>query len=165
MPYADPAKNQACKDAWRKNNPQKASAAIADWRSRNKERIARKNAEWREANRERIAASDAAYRLKNSEKMKAASRRWRKENPGKVNARTARRTAALLQATPPWADLKEIEKFYIEAARLTRETGIPHEVDHYYPLRAKNSCGLHIPLNLRVTTRAINRSKQNKMPS
>jgi hypothetical protein len=72
--------------------------------------------------------------------------------------------AAKLRATPPWADLKAIEAIYIEATRLTRETGIPYDVDHYYPLQGKNSCGLHVPWNLKIVTQSANRSKGNKMP-
>lgn len=65
---------------------------------------------------------------------------------------------------PPWADRKKIQAMYLEAKRLTRETGIRHEVDHFYPLRGKNSCGLHVEYNLRIITGAENRKKFNKMP-
>jgi hypothetical protein len=164
LPYRDPAKNQACKDRWRLANPEKQRAAIASWRSRNKEHIRQQDAEYRRVNSDKEAKRHARYRKNNKEKMAAASARWKRENPGKVNAKTARRTAAKLQATPPWADLDAIAAFYIEAARLTRDTGIPHEVDHYYPLQGKISCGLHVPWNLKIATRTANRQKGNKMP-
>ena len=51
---------------------------------------------------------------------------------------------------------------YAEAARLTKETGIPHEVDHEVPLQGINVCGLHWHENLRIVTAFVNRSKGNK---
>lgn len=80
-------------------------------------------------------------------------------------ADAARRSAALIRATPPWLTntmLTEITSLYAKAERATRETGIPHEVDHVVPLRGAHVCGLHVPWNLRVTTRADNRSKSNR---
>lgn len=54
--------------------------------------------------------------------------------------------------------------FYAEALRLTRETGIRHEVDHIYPLQSDVVCGLHCEANLRVITKFQNQSKKNRMP-
>lgn len=57
----------------------------------------------------------------------------------------------------------EILAFYDEARRLTRETGIKHEVDHVHPLKGVNFCGLHVPWNLQILTMSVNRSKSNKL--
>ncbi len=51
---------------------------------------------------------------------------------------------------------------YEEAQRLTKETGIPHEVDHDLPLNGKYVSGLHVFENLRVVTRNQNRTKSNR---
>jgi hypothetical protein len=175
----DPVKEKARRERRRQENPDLFKAYNAKWRAANREQINAegrerkrrnfhivrvKNAEYRQRHKEQIDESNKRYRENNRKKMCEASDRWRRANPGKVNARTAKRTAAKLQATPPWVDLKQIRAFYIEAARLTAETGVPHEVDHIYPLQGKTSCGLHVPWNLRVVHRSINRSKQNKMP-
>lgn len=53
---------------------------------------------------------------------------------------------------------------YEAAAALTKATGIPHHVDHVVPILAKEACGLHVPWNLVITTRAENYSRNNRMP-
>jgi hypothetical protein len=59
------------------------------------------------------------------------------------------------------ADRKAIRAFYVEARRLTDETGIPHHVDHIIPLRHPLVCGLHNEHNLRVITAEENMRKRN----
>lgn len=175
----NPKKEKLRKIAWRKRDPEAARAPGKKWRTNNRE-IA--NAASRDAKRRRRAISretDILYRQNNKDKIKKKNRQWRQKNAerlkrqqaeyvrnhrGEVNARTAKRTAAKLNATPPWADLDAIKLIYIKAARLTKETRIPHEVDHIYPLQGKFSCGLHVPWNLRIVTRTANRSKGNKLP-
>lgn len=90
---------------------------------------------------------------------------WARRNPGICNAITMKRWAAKLNATPEWADHSAIEAIYTEAARLTRTTGIPHEVDHVYPLQSPLVCGLHIAANLQILTKADNIRKHNRMPT
>ena len=96
----------------------------------------------------RIVTKQAKLRAQQSRDAKAA-----------VKALHARRTR---EAMPAWADREAIAAFYLEARRLTRETGIPHEVDHIEPLLGKNASGLHVHYNLRVVTRTENRRKSNK---
>lgn len=96
--------------------------------------------------------------------MLARWNRWAKAHPEKVNAIVARRKAAKLQATPMWASAAAIEAIYREAARLTKETGIAHAVDHYYPLISPLVCGLHVEHNLRVITKSDNSRKGNRLP-
>lgn len=58
-------------------------------------------------------------------------------------------------------DRAKIRELYDRASKLTRETGIPHEVDHIYPIQGRNGCGLHVHWNLQVITRQENRAKSN----
>lgn len=72
------------------------------------------------------------------------------------------RQDVLTQATPVWANVQEIGRLYLEAARLTKETGIAHHVDHEVPLRHGLVCGLHVTANLRVITAEENLRKNNR---
>jgi len=110
------------------------------------------------------------------EKHRIQVREWFRNNREKVKALPSRSldklayytslyNAAQLRATPRWADLKKISQFYHESQRLTKETGIPHEVDHIVPLRHKLASGLHVHDNLRVITMFENRSKSNRFIS
>jgi len=73
------------------------------------------------------------------------------------------RYANKLNATPPWADRAAIAAVYAEAERLTRETGIPHHVDHIVPLKHPLVCGLHVHTNLRAIPASENLAKGNRL--
>jgi hypothetical protein len=76
----------------------------------------------------------------------------------------SRRYAILKQATPPWVDKRAIAEKYEEARRKTKETGIPHHVDHIWPLVHECFSGLHVPWNLRVIPSVNNLTKKNTAP-
>ena len=94
-----------------------------------------------------------------------AHKKWSKINPAKVIANAMNRTRALRERIPPWLTDEHwvaINGFYLEAKRLTEETGIIHHVDHQIPLRGKLVSGLHVPWNLQVLTRDDNLRKANR---
>jgi len=98
--------------------------------------------------------------------QKARCAKWYKKNKHVATARLARRRAVLRNAAPGWLtkeDHKAIRRVYKQAAEMTKLTGIPHEVDHIYPLKGETMCGLHVPSNLRVITTFDNRSKGNRL--
>lgn len=101
----------------------------------------------------------AAYKARPKKKYRY------KPDPAKKCALVMKRNAAKLKAIPKWADLKAVEWFYIEAKRLTQETGTKHVVDHIFPLQSKLVCGLHCEANLQILTASENCRKHNKMPS
>lgn len=85
---------------------------------------------------------------------------------GKSNhcAVQVQRRAFKLQATPCWLtkeQSKQIQTFYVEAAKLTKEKGINYHVDHILPLQGVNICGLHVSWNLQVLTESENSQKNN----
>jgi hypothetical protein len=103
---------------------------------------------WYKNNRD-IAILRSNKRAKdNRERHNKASCLWAKNNPDKVNARTAKRNAAKLQRIPKWltkSDWIEIKWAYKIAKQMSKETSIPHEVDHIVPLQGKSISGLHCP--------------------
>lgn len=73
-----------------------------------------------------------------------------------------KRKRRVLDATPPWADHKEINRLYCVAQSRTQRTGIRHVIDHIIPLQHPAVCGLHVPANMRVLTHEENAKKHNR---
>lgn len=91
----------------------------------------------------------------------AQAERWWRNNRGKKNATTARRRRWIKRATPSWLTAEQraaIRAIYAQSA--ANGPGVT-EVDHIVPLRGKLVCGLHVPWNLRVVPKAVNRKKAN----
>ena len=104
-------------------------------------------------------AAKAALRVS---RRRAARSAWKEKNPGVVNASTAKRFAAKLRATPPWANSFFIEEAYHLAALRSRLLGFKWHVDHVVPLRSKLVCGLHVENNLEVIPARTNMVKNNR---
>lgn len=80
-------------------------------------------------------------------------------------AKSAKRRAYKLHATPSWLtprQLQDIIIIYMECVQISKETGIKHNVDHTIPLKGKNVSGLHVPWNLQIITEHDNKTKHNK---
>lgn len=75
---------------------------------------------------------------------------------------SGKRRQVLIRACPSWANYQRIGEIYLEAERISRETGVQHHVDHEVPLQHKLVCGLHVPANLRIITATENLSKNNR---
>lgn len=133
------------------------------YRKRERTRVNAANRSYRATNGQRVRAREKEYRAGCAQRLESNRRRYIAANTEKHNARAARRRAAMSQRTPPWADPRAIEAIYAQAARRTIETGVQHEVDHFYPLLGKTVCGLHVPENLRVITMRENRAKSNRV--
>lgn len=118
---------------------------------------------WRENNRDRHLENFRTWRAANLDKDRAASRKWQSENPAKVIAALAKRKASILRAMPQWVNQEQLAEVYGLRDLVSKETGVPHDVDHIVPLQGKTVCGLHVPWNLRVIPRIENRKKGNRL--
>ena len=90
------------------------------------------------------------------------TRLWFKRNPHKRLAYDKLKQAKRKQRFVTWADQKKIEVFYLEARKLTQQTGVKHHVDHVYPMISPFMCGLHVEDNLQILTAFENCSKSNR---
>lgn len=136
------------------------------WTINNKEKSRIIKDRWSKNNPEKHKESGKKYRNNNINKIKTINRNYHDSNPGLKNSWTRKRQALKIQATPRWLssnDHKLMNNFYVEAARLTKETGIPHHVDHIFPLQGENICGFHVPWNLQILTAEENIKKGNKL--
>ena len=117
------------------------------------------NKEYSKVNSEKLRLRSAKWHKNNPEKAAAYNKAWGRANPDKIRLKNARRYIAKKQRTPAWSDLEAIEAIYAKARHLTKVTGVPHEVDHYYPLQGKLVSGLHVETNIQVVTRHANSVK------
>ena len=123
-----------------------------------KQRAAERSREWRKHNKE--WRSEPAKELK-----RERQREYYKRNSGKHRAYYKAREQQIQMQPIYLLYIEEVQAIYDEAQRVTVKTGIPHVVDHIWPIKGKNSCGLHVPWNMRIITSAENDSKGNKEPS
>lgn len=141
---------------------QKVKDRASAWNAKNREKISARMKDYIKENSAKISASKKDYRKKNAKSIAAYEIEYRKSNRSKIAGMHARRRAAKSGATVAWACKERINSFYLEAQRLTRETGIKHHVDHIVPLQSKLVCGLHCEANLQVITAFENISKLNR---
>jgi 5-methylcytosine-specific restriction endonuclease McrA len=120
-------------------------------------------ARYYETNKEVVIQRALSRNLEDQRRYKAA---WKKANPEEVKASTNDRRRRHKNATPKWLSAEqkqEIREIYKEAIRRTKEEGIPYVVDHVFPLRGVEVCGLHVPENLQILTAEENLRKTNKL--
>jgi 5-methylcytosine-specific restriction endonuclease McrA len=130
---------------WRRENPDKR-------REQRRRRDAR-NPDYRRK-------AKARYRAKNPEAKRASDMRRYQRNPAAFTAHCANRRAAKTQATPEWltpTQRLEMLAWYALGRMIGRE------VDHIVPLKGKLVCGLHVPWNLQLLTKAENSAKNNRL--
>jgi len=108
--------------------------------------------------------ADRLYRLANKETVAQSKRAWYAANPGRATALAVKRKAAVKLRIPKWLTKDDhwmIKEAYHLAALRTKMLGFPWEVDHIIPLQGDRVSGLHVPENIQVIPRALNRAKWN----
>lgn len=110
---------------------------------------------WRKKNPERNKE------LQNSESNKQAKKDWAKRNVHKMVAKTAKRRATKIKATPAWFSSGCVNKLYKKCSAMSKQSGVLHHVDHSVPLVSERVCGLHVIDNLQILTAEENRRKSN----
>lgn len=112
-----------------------------------------------ESNREKCIKDRQKWCAKNRDKMRVyeqtSYKKLVEKHPGRYKAKVQLRRARLKQATPLWADLKEIEAIFNAAPK-------GFHVDHIVPLTHPRVCGLHVPWNLQLLPGPENCRKNNR---
>lgn len=148
---------------YRAKHPDKIAQTKRRHRAKHKDSIAVYRREYYEKNREQEARQSREWEAANPCRKKKYRQQDYERNKSRYFADAKRRECLKRQAMPAWASGLNYRSIYDDAARLTRETGIPHHVDHIVPLQGRNVCGLHLPWNLQVLTAAENLSKSNRL--
>ena len=94
------------------------------------------------------------YYRENADRCQARDRQHKKKHSQRYSGYTAKRRAAKLQRTPPWANLEGINEIYANCPK-------GYHVDHIHPLQGKFISGLHVENNLQYLTPSENLSKSN----
>jgi hypothetical protein len=179
------AKKAVYQREWRLRNPDKAASFVKASKAKKPDSYKAAERAYYQLNREKIlervaakyiphprvrscksklerAAQNKAWHEANRERRLHQKREWNARNTHKLSAYSAQRRAALLQATPTWANRFFIEQAFDIAIVRTQVTGIRWEVDHIIPLISDSVCGLHVEHNLQVIPMVVNRSKGNQ---
>jgi hypothetical protein len=119
------------------------------------------SAQYHKANRASIAERNKDRRDVQKEAIAEQRKVYDKNNRHVNTARSARRRAAKMQATPSWSNKEHIESLYLITA-INREGGYDMHVDHIVPLQSDTVCGLHCEANLQLLPASDNISKGNR---
>jgi hypothetical protein len=111
----------------------------------------------KECKKAQASKSGKVYYQKNKERYKELHHKHYVNNKAYYNAKNAKRRASLLNATPSWVDVNELNYIY----KLAKDKNLV--VDHIIPLVHSNVCGLHVPANLRCISQEWNAKKSNKL--
>lgn len=123
---------------------------------KNKSKILVDNKKWFDNNPGKANEYKKRWKENNPDKDTAARKGWKENNKDRIREYCANRRAAKKNATPPWADRKEIKYVY----KLAKERGLV--VDHIVPINSDIVCGLHVADNLRAIPEPLNSFKGNR---
>ena len=155
------ARNREYNRIWRNKNRARYRKQQAEYRERHREEIRARHKEWVDNNKEANDTHKKKWSDNNRDAINTRSREYWNNHRGEKAAHCAKRRAAKLERTPPWANMKKIERIYMLANWASKFTDEPLEVDHIIPLQGKNISGLHVHTNLQILKRSENQAKSN----
>ena len=166
-----------CRKSYKQVNKLKIKEVQRLYRQNNKDsRVAgnekfRKNnpnysKDWFRDNPDKARSYSSSYLINNRDKINTSRLEMYRINPSKYRGYSSNYRASKSSATPSWLTKEQkdsINNFYEQARDCEVTSGMKYEVDHIIPLNGKNVCGLHVPWNLQVLPRDINRAKSNSL--
>lgn len=144
--------------------PEKAHAAWRKWLENNRELHNTRVRKWQTSNPEKIKKAAKLWAAANPEKVAAKTKRYRQTHPDRATAMAVASVARRAKRVPKWLTAEDkwlLRETYSLAKLRTRLLGFVWEVDHIIPLRGKLVSGLHVPTNVQVIPKALNRRKRN----
>jgi hypothetical protein len=160
--FSDFSKRSAAKDGLQYS----CKSCVTIYSEVNKNKLSTYRKDYYKDNKDRIALYLSANKNKINTLCATYSRKHYLDNKDRYIAKSAKRRARKLSATPSWLtveDFNKIEELYACARMFKLYTGEEYHVDHIVPLQGKNVCGLHVPWNLQVIPAKENLSKSNKI--
>ena len=148
----------------RQDYPEKAHAAWRKWLESNRELHNTRVKRWQGKNPDKVKIAAAAWVKANPDKVAQTKRRYLARHPDKATAMAVASVAKRAKRVPKWLSLDDkwvLKEAYALAKQRTKLFGFVWEVDHIIPLRGSNVSGLHVPLNVQVIPKALNRRKRN----
>jgi hypothetical protein len=147
-----------------KNNRDSQLAAWRKWYEVNKEVHHARVRRWQAENKDKVRADAKVWETANPEKVKAKRNRYIKRHPDKHTAWAVASVARRAKRMPKWLSADDkwlLRQAYALAKQRTQMLGFVWEVDHIIPLRGAAVSGLHVPTNVQVIPKALNRLKRN----
>lgn len=120
---------------------------------------------WQAANKDKTRVDAKMWVAANPEKVAVKTKRYRDANPDKVTAWAVASVAKRAKRVPIWLSADDkwlLREAYALAKQRTQMFGFAWEVDHIIPLRGATVSGLHVPTNVQVIPKALNRLKRNE---
>jgi hypothetical protein len=150
--------------AWKLANPEAHRKSMRTWLENNRALQNERTRAWQRNNPDKARAAHRAWAKNNPEKTRKKAETYRAKNPAKITFWAVKAQIKRRKRVPAWLtenDLLDMRAIYVMSRLLTEITQSPWEVDHILPLQGKEVSGLHVPSNLQILPKDVNRRKRN----